>query len=58
MQYLLCYCHVYTADELPPVWTEVALVDKVQIPLVVQQAMEAASLEIASRDCGFQVTML
>jgi len=56
-QYLLGYCHVYMADELPPVWTEVARADKVQIPLVVQQAMEAASLEIAGRDCGFQVTI-
>jgi len=23
-QYLLCYCQVYTIDELPQIWTEVA----------------------------------
>jgi len=56
MQHLLHYCNAYTISELPQIWTEVARADKAQVPAVVQQAMEAASFEIAGKECGFQVT--
>jgi len=55
-EYLLCYCQVQTAAELPVLWTEVARVDKAHGPAVIQQVMEAASWEVTAHECHFQVT--
>jgi len=54
--HLLCYCNVQTVDQLPPIWDKIAWTDKVHVPATIQQAMEAASLDVTGHDCEFQVT--
>jgi len=55
-QFILRYCNVQTVAQLPEMWEEVAWADKAQVPTVLQQIMEAASLQVTGHQCKFQVS--